>query len=152
MKKKKLISAIRKAIREKDITLACKLIPAKFFSAKFGWVRDNISKERAIKLEELALNVRLNRARNKFKTKVINWENISKQRAFDMLKILIKEKLSPYSKIAMYGHTHLYFCSPVYKHNDYNKVQCCKIKGNENFCFKIIELSNRIYNKKGGNL
>lgn len=50
MNKKKLISAIRKAIREKNITLACKLIPVKTYSAKYGWVRDYISKERAKKL------------------------------------------------------------------------------------------------------
>ena len=65
-KKKTGISAIRKAIREKDVTLACKVtFPPNFFSAKFGWVRDNISKERAIRLEELAVNIRINKAKNK---------------------------------------------------------------------------------------
>ena len=152
MNKKKLISAIRKAIREKNITLACKLIPVKLYSAKYGWVRDNISKERAKKLDELVTNIRVKRPRNQFKYKGINWEDVRKKQAFDMLKELCLWKLSPYTKIAMKGHTHLYFCSPIYGHKDYNKVMCFSIKGNEKLCEKVIELSNRIYKKKGGNI
>ena len=40
MNKKQLISAIRKAIREKDVTQACKLVPERTFSAKYNWVKE----------------------------------------------------------------------------------------------------------------
>lgn len=158
MNKKQLISAIRKAIREKKLTSACKLIPGKKFNEKIEWVHKNISFSRAHFLQSTYDNFWKNKEKwayninffTKAKYYDLNW--INKSNALYMLKRLIKDKLSQYTKIAMYGKTHLYFCSPVYKHNDYNKIRCCEIKGNENFCFKIIELSNRIYNQKGGNL
>ena len=49
-----------------------------------------------------------------------------------------------YVKVPMYGHTQLYFCSPIYGHNDYNKFTCgLKIQGNEQFINKLIEISKR---------
>ena len=52
---------------------------------------------------------------------------------------------SPYAKIPMYGHTHLYFCSPDYGHFDYNKWCACKIKGNERFCETLIKIAAKIW-------
>lgn len=158
MNKKKLISTIRKAIREKDVTLACKLIPERMFSAKYNWVRENIGPNHAVKLNNLRW-WRHSKNESYIETAFFKrggyaqYDNhYYKTKALKMLRKLITEKLTNYSKIAMYGQTHLYFCSPIYGHKDYDKVRCCKIEGNENFCFKIIELSNRTYNNKGGNL
>lgn len=156
MNKKELISAIRKAIREKDVTLACKLIPERTFSAKYNWVKEKIGPNRAIKLNDLRY---WRHYKNElYMIKVFlqkggyaQYDNYHYRKiALDMLRRLITEKLTNYSKIAMYGHTHLYFCSPIYGHKDYNKVSCCEIKGNEKFCEKIIEISNRAYKKKKG--
>lgn len=158
MNKKQLISAIRKAIREKKLTTACKLIPGKNFNEKNEWVHKNISFSRAHFLQRTYDNFWRNKEKWLYNfnfayfthAKYYDLEWIQKSNALHMIKRLIKEEITPYTKIAMYGHTHLYFCSPIYKHKDYNKIQCCKIEGNEKLCEKIIELSNKIYNKKKG--
>jgi hypothetical protein len=71
-----------------------------------------------------------------------------KEVALDMLRRLWNESVSSYSKVPMFGFTRLYFCSPDYGHDDYNKVRACEIKGNEEFCKKVVELGERIYQKK----
>lgn len=84
-----------------------------------------------------------------------------REKALKMLRRLISEPLSGYTKVAMFGHTNLYFCSPTYGHADYNKVCTCPLNGplatdkNGNrydpqaaWCTKVLELSNRIYEKK----
>lgn len=49
-----------------------------------------------------------------------------------------------YVKVPTYGRTQLYFCSPIYGINDHNKYTCgLKIKGNEKFIEKLIEISKR---------
>ena len=81
--------------------------------------------------------------------------------ALEMLRRLYDEPLSSHTKIPMFGHTHLYFCSPAYKFHDYNKVCTCLLNGplandkNGNrydpqaaWCGKVLELGERIYNKK----
>ena len=71
-----------------------------------------------------------------------------KTEALAMLRRLLTEKLGNYTKVPMMGHTHLYFCSPVYGHADYNKVMTCNIEGNEIFCKKVVDLGERILAKK----
>ena len=84
--------------------------------------------------------------------------------ALKMLRRLYTEPLSTHSKIANFGFTHLYFCSPIYGHKDYNKVCTCPLNGplatdaNGNrydpqaaWCNKVLDLSNRIYDKKRAN-
>lgn len=71
-----------------------------------------------------------------------------KEVALRMLRRLWEEEISSYTKVPMLGFTRLYFCSPYYRHDDYNKVRTCEIKGNEEFCKKIVELGERIYQKK----
>lgn len=66
-----------------------------------------------------------------------------KTEALAMLRRLLTEKPSNYTKVPMMGHTHLYFCSPAYGHADYNKVCTCNIDGNENFCEKVCEIARR---------
>jgi len=71
-----------------------------------------------------------------------------KEVALRMLRRLAEEDYSSYSKVPMLGHEHLYFCSTGYGFKDYNKVRTCEIKGNEEFCKKVVEIGNRIYQKK----
>lgn len=82
--------------------------------------------------------------------------------ALIMLRRLYVEPLTSYSKIAMFGMTRLYFCSPIYGHKDYNRVSTCLLlNGNliydkfgnrydkqAYWCEKVLDLSNRIYQKK----
>lgn len=88
-------------------------------------------------------------------------QRIERTKALMMLRRLYEEPITNYSKIAMFGINHLYFCSPVYGHKDYNKVRTCLLNGHltidENgipydkqasWCEKVVELSNRIYQKK----
>lgn len=63
--------------------------------------------------------------------------------ALAMLRRLLTETPSNYTKVPMMGHTHLYFCSPSYGHADYNKVRTCAIEGNEAFCEKVCEIAKR---------
>lgn len=71
-----------------------------------------------------------------------------RETALKMLRRLYKETISNYTKVPMFGHTHLYFCHPSYAHSDYNKVCCCEIAGNESFCKKVVELGERILKAK----
>lgn len=52
---------------------------------------------------------------------------------------------SPYAKRPMMGHTHLYFCSPVYGHSDYNKARMIPIEGNERFCELVIRYADKFF-------
>ena len=66
-----------------------------------------------------------------------------KTEALAMLRRLLTEKPSNYTKVPMMGHTHLYFCHPGYGHADYNKERTCTIEGNEAFCEKVCEIARR---------
>lgn len=63
-----------------------------------------------------------------------------KHQVIAALKKFMSDPTSNYAKQPMYGFTHLYFCSPVYGHRDYNKWQAIPIKGNERFCELIVKL------------
>lgn len=73
--------------------------------------------------------------------------------ALKMLRRLAEEDLTRYSKVAMFGRTHLYFCSPAYGHRDYNKVCACPLGSGDGdpltaWCDRVVKLSDRIYEKK----
>ena len=67
--------------------------------------------------------------------------------ALAMLRRLLTEGVSSYTKVPMMGHTHLYFCSPSYGHADYNKVRTCNIEDNEEFVNKIVKIGERFMAK-----
>lgn len=56
-----------------------------------------------------------------------------------------KDVESNYAKRPMLGYTHLYFCSPVYGHSDYNKACMIPIKGNERFCELVIKYADKFF-------
>ena len=72
--------------------------------------------------------------------------------ALIMLRQLLTEPISAYSKAPIMGYTRLYFASPWYGHKDYNKHRTVTIKGNEEFCKKIMDISQKFLAKKGGNI
>lgn len=66
----------------------------------------------------------------------------------EIVKFLKKQCQDPgsnYAKRPMYGHTHLYFCSPVYGHRDYNKWSAIPIQGNESFCAAVIRYADQFF-------
>lgn len=75
-----------------------------------------------------------------------------KTEALSMLRQLITEPISTYSKAPIMGYTRLYFASPQYGHKDYNKHRTVTIKGNEEFCKKIMDISKKFLAKKGVNI
>lgn len=68
-----------------------------------------------------------------------------KQHIVDELLKNCADPTSNYAKRPMYGHTHLYFCSPVYGHADYNKWRAIPIKGNERFCELVVKYADRFF-------
>lgn len=74
------------------------------------------------------------------------WPLFQKQRIVDFLKKQCQDVRSNYAKRPMMGHTHLYFCSPVYGHSDYNKWCALPIEGNERFCETVIKYADKFFN------
>ena len=61
------------------------------------------------------------------------------------LKQQCADASSSYAKRPMMGKTHLYFCSPVYGHNDYNKIRSIPIAGNERLCELAIRYADKYF-------
>lgn len=72
-------------------------------------------------------------------------EPLRKQYIVEYLKKQCLDPESNYAKRPMLGYTHLYFCSPVYGHSDYNKWRALPIKGNERFCELVIKYADRFF-------
>ena len=68
--------------------------------------------------------------------------------ALQMLRRLLTENPSNYTKVPVMGHTHLYFCSQSYGLDDYNKVCTCTIEGNEEFVNKIVKIGEKFMAKR----
>lgn len=73
------------------------------------------------------------------------YEPLEKHHIVNYMLEQCKDVKSNYAKRPMMGHTHLYFCSPVYGHRDYNKWQSLPIKGNERFCELVIKYADRFF-------
>ncbi len=73
------------------------------------------------------------------------YEPLRKSFIINYLKKECQDPNSNYAKRPMMGHTHLYFCSPVYGHRDYNKWCALPIEGNEAFCEKVIAFADRFF-------
>lgn len=74
-----------------------------------------------------------------------HYKPLQKGRIIAFLKEQCQDPVSNYAKRPMLGHTHLYFCSPVYGHSDYNKWRALPIKGNERFCELVIKYADRFF-------
>lgn len=73
------------------------------------------------------------------------YEPLRKRYIVEYLKEQCLDPDSNYAKRPMLGHTHLYFCSPVYGHSDYNKWRALPIEGNERFCELAIKYADRFF-------
>lgn len=73
------------------------------------------------------------------------YQGDKKQRIVAYLKEQCEDVKSPYAKRPMYGRTGLYFCSPVYGHQDYNKHRMLDLEGNEKFCRLVIAYGNKFF-------
>ena len=73
-------------------------------------------------------------------------EPLRKGYIVNYLKEQCQDPTSNYAKRPILGHTHLYFCSPVYGHKDYNKWCALPIEGNEAFCEAVIKYANKFFN------
>lgn len=65
------------------------------------------------------------------------------RQAYNSIKEWSKPEHGRYQKVAMYGHSWLYLCSPVYGHSDNNKARILPIKGHEKQCEWLIKVSER---------
>lgn len=68
------------------------------------------------------------------------------RKAYISIKDWSKPEHGRYQKVAMYGNTWLYLCSPIYGHSDYNKVRILPIVGHEKQCEWLVKVSERIAN------
>lgn len=68
------------------------------------------------------------------------------RKAYLSIKEWSKPEHGSYQKVAMYGHTWLYLCSPIFGHSDYNKSRILEIKGHEKECEWLIKVSERVAN------
>lgn len=73
------------------------------------------------------------------------FEPLPLQRVVEVLVSNCKNADSPYSKMPMMGHTHLYFCHRAWGHSDYNKWCALPINGNERFCEAVIKYAQRYF-------
>ena len=69
------------------------------------------------------------------------------RKAYNAVKECAKPEHGRYQKVAMYGYTWLYLCSPIYGHSDYNKSRLLPIKGHERQCEWLIKVSERTANE-----
>ncbi len=76
--------------------------------------------------------------------KHIEWKNAHiRQLAMQKLRREIARGVDSYTKRPIMGKTNLYFASPVYGHDDYNKFIALPISGNERFCELICRLADK---------
>lgn len=65
--------------------------------------------------------------------------------AIQCLRENIARGIDNYSKRPIMGREHLWFASPVYRLNDYNKWRSVEIKGNERFCELICKVADKYF-------
>ena len=119
--------------------------------AVYQWAKDYATSRKM----DRALYVNLDRASHKWKYSCYDepyrhaphgmYEPLRKQYIVEELLKNCADPTSNYAKRPMYGYTHLYFCSPVYGHSDYNKWRAIPIKGNERFCELVVRYADKFF-------
>ena len=102
------------------------------------------------KIRSLAFDIAyFNWSRHDLETSVkrhLEYQNDNKYHiAMAWFRYFIKKPNSPYAKRPIIGKTNLYFASPIYLHDDYNKWRCMPIAGNEQFCETICKLADKYF-------
>lgn len=146
--------ALRAALKANNQTEVWHLTAVKFGRTPLKKEVYDLIKEVAstIRNDRKAYAVAYNSSRKEYQRRAIDeaWmrrgayrQNDGRADALNMLRRLLTENPSNYTKVPMMGHTHLYFCSPKYGHADYNKVCTCNIEGNEEFVNKIVKIGEK---------
>lgn len=65
--------------------------------------------------------------------------------ALSMFRNEINRPFDSYTKRPVMGETHLYFVSPTYGFDDYNKRRMMPIKGNERFCELLVRMGDKVF-------
>lgn len=65
--------------------------------------------------------------------------------ALSMFRDEINRPFGTYTKRPVMGETHLYFVSPTYGFDDYNKRRMMPIKGNERFCELLVRMGDKVF-------
>ena len=65
--------------------------------------------------------------------------------ALAMFRDEINRPFDTYTKRPVIGRTHLYFVSPTYGFDDYNKRMMMPIKGNERFCELLVRMGDKCF-------
>lgn len=74
----------------------------------------------------------------------MEWKKANiRQAVMQQLRREITRGVDSYTKRPIMGKTNLYFASPVYGHDDYNKFIALPISGNERFCELICRLADK---------
>lgn len=69
------------------------------------------------------------------------------QIAMQWFRYYIKNINSPYTKRPIIHGIYLFFVSPIYGIDDYNRWKCMPIAGNERFCETICKLADKYFPK-----
>ena len=67
--------------------------------------------------------------------------------AMQWFRYNIKDINSPYTKRPIIHGSYLFFVSPIYGIDDYNRWKCMPIAGNERFCETICKLADKYFPK-----
>ena len=65
--------------------------------------------------------------------------------AMQWFRYYIKNLKSPYTKRPIIHGSYLFFVSPIYGMDDYNRWKCMPIAGNERFCKTICKLADKYF-------
>ena len=74
------------------------------------------------------------------------------QQVMKQFRYEISQQLDAHTQIPVMGFTHLYFCNPVYGHNDRNKRNVLPIAGNERLCELLCAAGRKYLQREGFNM
>lgn len=145
---------IQAVLRSLDVTAIYRLHYRLYGTVSKSGVYDFIKQYAPSKRVSKFAIAALGAASHNVKRRVIDSEVIRRSGAYhgddlielvDYVKQQCAESGSDYAKRPMMGRTHLYFCSPLYGHSDYNKFRSIPIVGNERFCELLIKYADKYF-------
>ena len=112
-------------------------------SAVYNFVRNNAP---TIKVSKKAFDIAywgINRHHNNGKGGYDYYRVNVRHITMNTLRDEIARGVDNYTKRPIMGKTHLYFASPLFGHEDYNKTRMLRIEGNERFCELICKVADK---------
>lgn len=74
------------------------------------------------------------------------------QQVVQQFRYETSQRLGAHTQIPMMGFTHLYFCNPVFGHNDRHKQSVLPIAGNERLCELLCAAARKYLQREGFNM